>query len=102
MAAQGRLLAGTSAPPLLGALRPCVLALAPRASDASAFDLSRLSTDEGMRVEGGNGQARFTGVEASRGVLHDNKKARTVLGWSPSIASFQEYCRLVGQGLREP
>ena len=45
---------------------------------------------------------RFTGIEPSRGVLHDNSKARTVLDWAPSVASFQEYCRLVREGSRDP
>lgn len=45
---------------------------------------------------------RFTGIEPSRGVLHDNSKARNILDWSPSVPSFQEYCRMVREGLRQP
>jgi hypothetical protein len=39
--------------------------------------------------------ARFLGQEPSRGLLYDNSKARSLLAWSPTLASFRDYCRRI-------
>jgi nucleoside-diphosphate-sugar epimerase len=48
---------------------------------------------------------RFTGgrhTEQTRGALMDNTKTREVLGWSPRVKSFEEYCSLIQQGTLAP
>jgi len=44
----------------------------------------------------------FSGVETSKGLLYDNSKLTKVLGWEPSIASFEEYCLLIQQASLKP